>query len=80
MSIYKDGEFSYAGWAQLNQITQEELFSINIGHLPTRKSLALYLETPGLIHSLAYFSSVEKAEQAAKYIHALIHNERVSDG
>lgn len=77
MSDYKNGEFSYAGWGQEDRLTHELHFSVCIGHLPGRKSLVLYLMTPGLLRPLAYFRSVEDAERAAKYLGGLILNELV---
>lgn len=46
--------------------------SIYVGNLPGRKQVCLYTEERGVIRTLAFFKTEEKARMALRYFNALM--------
>lgn len=53
--------------------------SLHIGPLPGRSRIAMWLEDGGLLRTLAYFDSEEKARQAMEIIDEMTGSNRRDD-
>lgn len=60
--------FEWHGWG----LSDSSIPSLHVGHLPGRKSLALYVTDTSVIRTLAYFRDEESAKEALKVLDRLV--------
>jgi len=63
--------FRYRGWGYIPPGTHKELFSLDIGRLPGRKSHVLYATAGASSKALAYFRDEESAQLAIALMESL---------